>query len=79
MPVKQKLSLGTLKVQSFVTQMAEDQDKVKGGAFTAYCTYASACCTVGSGCCTKNVATCIPDPDGCNPADTYPAGGGYCP
>jgi len=46
----------------------EEQKQAKGG----YVTYLS-------GCCTKNMATCIPDPEGCNPADTYQPGGTACP
>lgn len=68
---KVRLSLKKLTVASLDF---EDQIKVLGG-YTAYCyTALSQCCTVYSTCCTINVATCIPDPEGCNPADTFGAG-----
>jgi len=67
---KMSLSLGKLTVANLNPKA---QEKVLGGDITDYCTGVSACCTVGSYCCTINVATCIPDPENCNPADTYGA------
>jgi hypothetical protein len=69
---KMKLDLGKLTVVNLDPQ---SQENVKGGYYvTYYCTGGTYCCTVGTYCCTINVATCIPDPEGCNPADTYGAG-----
>jgi hypothetical protein len=72
---KKRLSLGKVTVHSFETQV--DERNVLGGGIT----YLTSCCgvTYQSACRTINMATCIPDPEGCNPADTYQAGGTACP
>ena len=55
-----------------VGRLSTAQDEVRGGTYPG-------CITVGSWCCTINVATCIPDPDDCNPADTFQGPRTICP
>jgi hypothetical protein len=66
---KMKLSLRKLTIADLDLKV---QDKVRGGTYPG-------CITVGSWCCTINVATCIPNPEDCNPADTFQGPGTICP
>ncbi len=68
MSKKQKLSLGSLKVQSFVTSLGpKESGKVKGGE--TYDTYCGQCQSVWPG--------CAPDTCACDTAET--ACQWYCP